>query len=219
VKEEASFDDNTTFRVIYLTMILRFCQVFFAVVLVNVSVATAQLTDQEIYNAKDGLRANDTSYIYWLPYQDSRRFLLVQAANSKMSHRDELSLDFKMKPGSLICAARDGIVIQAKGDSNMGGLDDRFLAQGNHIIILHSDSSVAKYWHLAFEGLHVKAGDMVKQGQPIALSGNTGYSAFPHLHFQVLEKNGRQILTRFQTRKSVIYLRPGKWYKSTHRAH
>jgi murein DD-endopeptidase MepM/ murein hydrolase activator NlpD len=119
-----------------------------------------------------------------------------------------------MKEGSIICAARSGIVIQAKSDSQQGGLKDEYLSLGNHIMVLHADSSIAKYWHLAYNGLLVKNGDKVEKGQPIATSGNTGFSAFPHLHFQVINKHGKQILTRFKTRKGIIYLRPGKWYRA-----
>lgn len=38
--------------------------------------------------------------------------------------------------------------------------------------------------------MHV--GDVVAQGQEIGISGNTGFSAFPHLHFQVRNKEGIQ---------------------------
>jgi hypothetical protein len=39
-----------------------------------------------------------------------KKFFLAQTANSYMSHKAELSLDFKMKKGSQICAAREGII-------------------------------------------------------------------------------------------------------------
>jgi murein DD-endopeptidase MepM/ murein hydrolase activator NlpD len=133
-----------------------------------------------------------------------------------MSHKNELSLDFKMKPGTQIYAAREGTVVEVKADSDKGGLQQEMLGQGNHIIILHADGSKAKYWHLEKDGVFVKAGDMVAKGQLIGASGNTGYTAFAHLHFQVIDKYGRQILTRFYTRKGIIYLRPGKWYHSKH---
>jgi murein DD-endopeptidase MepM/ murein hydrolase activator NlpD len=178
--------------------------------------AHAQLTDREIYDAKGGRIKNDTSYVYWLPWLPGKKFLLAQAANSHMSHRNELSLDFKMKKGSTICAAREGVVTRVKEDSDKGGLKDEYLVQGNHIFILHNDGSVAQYWHLNKDGAFVNVGDTVQKGQTIGLSGNTGYTAFPHLHFQVKNKNGRQILTRFLTRKGIIYLRPGKLYKCCH---
>lgn len=176
----------------------------------------AQLSDQEIYDAKGGRIKNDTSYVYWLPYLPGKKFFLAQAANSHMSHKDELSLDFKMKKGSQICAAREGVVIEVKKDSDKGGLKDEYLSQGNHIIIQHNDGSIAQYWHLDKEGAFVNVGDTIQKGQLIGLSGNTGYTAFPHLHFQVKNKEGKQILTRFLTRKGIIYLRPAKWYKGCH---
>ena len=176
----------------------------------------AQLSDAAIYDAKGGRIKNDSSYVYWLPYAQGKKFFLAQAANSHMSHRNELSLDFKMKKGSQICAAREGVVIEVKKDSDKGGLKDEFLALGNHIIISHNDGSIAQYWHLDKDGAFVNVGDTVAKGQLIGLSGNTGYTAFPHLHFQVKNKEGKHILTRFRTRKGVIYLRPAKWYKCCH---
>jgi murein DD-endopeptidase MepM/ murein hydrolase activator NlpD len=40
--------------------------------------------------------------------------------------------------------------------------------------------------HLAPSGVEVAPGQRVERGQNIALSGNTGYSSTPHLHFQVM---------------------------------
>jgi hypothetical protein len=178
--------------------------------------ASAQLSDEEIYDLKGGRVKNDTSYVYWLPFMPGKKFFLIQASNSNMSHKEELSIDFKMKKGSQICAAREGIVTEVKKDSDKGGLKDEYLSQGNHIFILHSDGSMAQYWHLDKDGAFVKAGDTVQKGQLIGLSGNTGYTAFPHLHFHVKNKAGRQILTRFYTKKGILYLRPANWYKCLH---
>jgi murein DD-endopeptidase MepM/ murein hydrolase activator NlpD len=175
-----------------------------------------QLTDAEIYDLKGGRVKNDTSYVYWLPYESGKRYLLVQASNSKMSHRDELSADFKMKTGESICAAREGIIIDFRSNSDKGGLQEENLADGNFVKVQHADGSIAKYWHLQKNGVEVKVGDKVQKGQVIGKSGNTGYTAFPHLHFQVIDKSGKQILTRFQTKKGIKYLRPGKWYRCVH---
>lgn len=177
--------------------------------------AHAQLTNAEIYNLKSGKVKPDTSYIYYLPFAKGNKFLLIQAYNSDMSHKNEISLDFKMKKGSKICAARGGMVTAVKEDSEEGGLKDDYLSKGNHIIITHNDGSQAMYWHLQKDGVLVNEGDTIIQGQHIGYSGNTGYTAFPHLHFQVYDKDGKNIATRFYTRKGIIYLRPGKWYKQT----
>ena len=173
----------------------------------------AQLTDTEIRNLKAGHVKPDNSFVYRLPFATGSKFLLIQAYNSKLSHKDELSLDFKMRKGSKICAAREGVVTEIKEDSDSGGLNDAYLSQGNHIIIQHADGSTAMYWHLKKEGVLVNVGDTVARGQHIGYSGNTGYTAFPHLHFQVYDAAGKNIATRFLTKKGIRYLRPGKYYR------
>jgi murein DD-endopeptidase MepM/ murein hydrolase activator NlpD len=152
----------------------------------------------------------------FIPYLINRGkdFCLSQGANSKMSHENELAFDFKMKSGSEIRAARGGVVTVTRGDSNKGGLKPEYLNDGNHIIIKHDDGSSAYYWHLKQHGVLVNVGDTVFKGQTIGYSGNTGYSAFPHLHFQVVDRDGKEILPRFNTKKGTVYLRPGRWYKS-----
>lgn len=173
----------------------------------------AQLSDSEIRTLKSGNALMDTSHIYQLPFEAGERYLLIQAYNSQLSHKNELSLDFKMKKGSVICAARAGSVIAIKEDSEAGGLKETYINEGNHVIILHADGSKALYWHLAPGGVSVQLGDTVSAGQAIGLSGDTGYSAFPHLHFQVVDHDGKEIATRFYTSRGIIYLKPGKYYK------
>jgi murein DD-endopeptidase MepM/ murein hydrolase activator NlpD len=173
----------------------------------------AQLDDKSIHDLKSGRVHNDESYIYRLPVGKGKKCFLIQAYNSKMSHKNELSLDFKMKTGTKIFAARDGVVEQVKEDSEAGGLKDEYLSQGNHVIIRHNDGSMAMYWHLQKDGAIVNTGDTVAKGQWIGLSGNTGYTAFPHLHFEVKDKTGKELPTRFYTKKGAIYLRPAHWYR------
>ncbi|MDB5251587.1 MAG: family peptidase [Flaviaesturariibacter sp.] len=178
----------------------------------------AQLPDQTIRDLKSGRLADDTSYVYELPYQTRHAYLFVQGANSSFSHKNELSYDFKMTPGSVVCAARHGVVVGLRADSDEGGLKPGNLADGNYIIIEHPDGSRAQYWHLQHNGALVSLGDTVMAGQRIGLSGNTGYTAFPHLHFQVLSAEGREVLVRFATKRGTLYLRPGNRYTSVRKA-
>ncbi len=187
--------------------------IFLLFILFSFFKSYCQLPDKVIHDLKTGRLRDNITYVYWLPYKKGNRYLFIQGANSNFSHKGELSYDFKMKIGTEICASRAGKIIETKYDGNKGGLKDEYLSEGNHIFIEHDDGSIAQYWHLKYNGVLVKVGDMVNQGQVIGLSGNTGYTAFPHLHFQLIDKNGKEILARFHTKKGNIYLRPGRWYK------
>lgn len=173
-----------------------------------------------INDLKNGKFKADSSFIYNLPFENKKKVFLIQAYESSFSHKGERALDFKVKNGTKICAARDGVVSSAREDSDKGGLKDENISDGNFVTIKHDDGSVAHYWHLQKDGVLVNIGDTIKAGQPIGLSGNTGYSAFPHLHFEVqgydATGNYKQLPTRFYTDKGVIYLRPGKFYKTRH---
>src|SRR6187200_1005837 len=179
---------------------------FFIFSFLNVHYCIAQ-QQYSIHDLKSGKFTDDSSYIYDLPFESKKKVFLIQAYDSKMSHRGELALDFKVKKKTKICAARDGVVIAARKDSDKGGLKPENLSDGNYISIQHNDGSVAHYWHLKKEGAEVNVGDTVSAGQLIGESGNTGYSAFPHLHFEVVgnDANGnyKQLATRFKTKKGI----------------
>ncbi|MGZ5218484.1 MAG: M23 family metallopeptidase [Chitinophagaceae bacterium] len=176
---------------------------------------------KEVKRLQKGITQEDTSYVYALPYEEGKSYYMVQGYFSSFTHKERAALDFKMKRGSKICAARDGVVIRAKEDGDRGGLKRRYRPYGNYVIIQHSDSSRAGYWHLKKEGVLVNVGDTVKKGQVIALSGKTGYSFMPHLHFLVwssdVKRQWRQVATRFQTSKGIKYLRPLRRYRNTDR--
>ena len=95
------------------------------------------------------------------------------------------AIDFVVPEGTKIFAAADGTVAAVKDDSNEGGPDKKFWNKGNFAVIKHANNEFTLYEHLKHKGVMVKVGEEVKQGQAIGLSGNTGYSFKPHLHFEV----------------------------------
>lgn len=171
---------------------------------------------REIKLLQKGKITGDSSFVYQLPYEENKSLLLIQGYFSSYTHKHRAALDFKMKKGTKICAARGGIVLRLKEDGKNGGGNIKYRPDGNYIIIQHEDSSRTGYWHLKYNSVFVHVGDTVQQGQVIALSGKTGYSYFPHLHFIVWRfgKNGqwKQVGTRFQTNKGILYLRPFRFY-------
>ena len=165
-----------------------------------------------------GIIKDDTSYVYSLPYEEGKSYLLVQGYFSRLSHKERAALDFKMKRGTKICAAREGVVVRVKKDGDRGGWNKKYRSYGNNIVIQHPDSSRAGYWHLQKESALVNVGDTVKKGQLIGLSGKTGYAFFPHLHFLVwrFDNMGKwqQVPNRFQTGKGIKYLKPLHKYRN-----
>jgi murein DD-endopeptidase MepM/ murein hydrolase activator NlpD len=180
--------------------------------------AVSRTPEQEaILDLQKANRKEDTSHVYALPYPKGKSYLMIQGYFTRFSHKNRAAIDFKMKRGTTVTAARDGIVVRVKEDGDKGGLKPEYRAYGNNVVIEHNDGTRAGYWHLQKDGALVNVGDSVKTGQAIALSGKTGYTALPHLHFLVwTNKNGQwqQIPTRFQTKKGDKYLRPFRWYRN-----
>lgn len=172
---------------------------------------------KEIKLLQKGISKDDTSYVYSLPYEKNTSHCLVQGYFGPFSHKERAALDFKMKRGTKILAARGGVVVRVKEDGDRGGWNRKYRPYGNNIVIQHKDGSRAGYWHLQHNGALVNVGDSVEQGQEIALSGKTGYAAMPHLHFLVwtFDKDGKwkQLATRFKTSKGIKYLKGWKKYK------
>ncbi|TCZ72829.1 M23 family metallopeptidase [Flaviaesturariibacter aridisoli] len=162
--------------------------------------------------------AADSSPVYHLPYEAGARHRLVQGYNSWFSHKGRLGLDFKMKKGTLVTAGRAGVVQRAIDTFSGHGVNKRYLGRSNVVVIRHADGSSLLYGHLQQGGLLVRVGDSVQVGQPLARSGNVGYSAFPHLHLIAWGPTpaGRRALPmRFHTQKGIVYLRPGRQYRSS----
>ncbi len=132
---------------------------------------------------------------YVLPWPVGVAHLCVQGNNGLASHHgfSEFSYDFLMPSGSPVLAARAGVVIAIKEDSNQVGRG----GHNNYVRVRHDDGTVGAYLHLQQDGALVEVGQRVEQRQLIARSGWTGYAALPHLHFHVSER-GRQVPISFK---------------------
>ncbi|MBQ1000553.1 M23 family metallopeptidase [Streptomyces nigra] len=86
--------------------------------------------------------------------------------------------DFAVPTGTKVVAAHGGTVVKAGGNGAGDGP-----AYGNAIVIKHGNGTYSQYAHLS--RVEVKIGQVVKTGQEIAKSGNTGNSSGPHLHFEI----------------------------------
>ncbi|MGI5339313.1 M23 family metallopeptidase [Streptomyces sp. CA-181903] len=86
--------------------------------------------------------------------------------------------DLVVPSGTAVKAVHKGVVVKAGAN---GGGDGA--AYGNAIVIKHDDNTYSQYAHLS--SVAVQVGQSVTAGQQIGLSGSTGNSSGPHLHFEI----------------------------------
>ena len=89
-------------------------------------------------------------------------------------------IDWATPTGTAVMASSAGTVVKAGWGSGYGYV----------VYINHADGRQTRYGHLS--KVLVTTGQTVSQGQKIALSGNTGVSTGPHVHFEILI-NGSQV--------------------------
>lgn len=111
---------------------------------------------------------NTNKYLFFIKPADG---LMTRGFNKEISH---YGIDIALPVGSAVRSSASGIVIFA----------DYTINDGYKIIISHMKGYITVYKHLSM--LLKKEKDIVKQGEVIALSGNTGkLTTGPHLHFEI----------------------------------
>ncbi len=139
----------------------------------------------------------DADARYALPFPADRRFRISQGFDGAFSHNEAQNrhaVDIGMPEGTPVLAARDGIVMTVDNDYYGNGLDlDKYGDRANNVRIVHADGTMAVYAHLQLESARVQVGDRVHAGQVLALSGETGYTNGPHLHF-VVQRNANMTM-------------------------
>lgn len=133
-------------------------------------------------------RSNDADYA--MPFKPGR-YVVMQGPGESFSHfagsGSENAVDWAVPEGTVVCAARAGRVVAMRQDSTFSGPDRKLRPLANYVVIKHADGTFADYVHLKTGGALVEMGDEVTVGQPIGLSGQTGFASAPHLHFSVFQ--------------------------------
>lgn len=83
-------------------------------------------------------------------------------------------VDLACEAGTVVIAGADGIVVMAR----------RSQSYGNYLRISHEKGEETLYAHMQY--LYVRAGEIVKEGQPIGTAGQTGRATGTHLHLEWL---------------------------------
>jgi murein DD-endopeptidase MepM/ murein hydrolase activator NlpD len=165
---------------------------------------------------------HDDSYIYSLPYTQGKTYRVSQGYNGSYSHfgADQFAIDWRMPLGTPVHAARGGVVVGVKEDSNVGGDSAKYDWDANYVLIRHADGTLGQYVHLKKGGAIVGIGAQVQAGDLIGYSGNTGHSTGPHLHFSVFKasdgKHRETIPVKFKTADDfAVTLEEGRNYKAS----
>ena len=104
------------------------------------------------------------------------RGIIIESFDVSIKH---YGIDIVSKEKTPVKAVADGIVL----------LSEWTIDSGHTVIVYHKDQLTSVYKHNYLS--KVKTGDYVKQGQVVALSGNTGeLTSGPHLHFELWDSNG-----------------------------
>ena len=128
---------------------------------------------------------------YILPFEVGASYTVSQGVCGGVTHvnnygplkiDNRYAYDFDLPVGAKIVASRSGEVINVE---DFYSNDTLKIEEINFIFIRHSDDTIAVYNHLSPKGALVSIGDRVNQGDIIAISGNSGFSWVPHLHFDV----------------------------------
>ncbi|MFC8080285.1 M23 family metallopeptidase [Streptomyces sp. NPDC057307] len=135
----------------------------------------AEARAKELREAKErAARAAERERLnsYQLPVAGSPVTTGYQTGGALWSSGSHSGVDFRAASGTSVVAVGAGTVVEA----GWGG------AYGNNVVIRMNDGTYTQYGHLSSIGVTV--GQSVTPGAPIALSGSTGNSTGPHLHFE-----------------------------------
>lgn len=130
---------------------------------------------------------------YLLPWSGGKIHTVTQGEETAFTHNllAAYAFDFDMGYDTVV-ASRAGKVSMIREDSNLGGCSAIYAGSANYVVIDHGDGTSALYLHLAQASVVVEPGDLVHQGDPIGISGETGVTCSgdgiapgAHLHFQV----------------------------------
>lgn len=174
--------------------------------------------DLKVYYGDRRKAKHDSAYLYTLPFEKGKKYEIEQSFFGRSTHKgasSQYAIDFGLKTGEKVYAAREGVVVYAIDEFTEGGKRRELTNKANKIVVLHSDGTFGAYAHLMHKGTLVKKGDQVTKGQHIGYSGSTGYSGGPHLHFVVRLPDDISVPIYFEDYEGQV-LKRGKRYKRKH---
>jgi murein DD-endopeptidase MepM/ murein hydrolase activator NlpD len=136
------------------------------------------------YNISNNLMSID--YIPAIQPVNNRQLTLLAAGKKPLINpfhramREHHGVDYLVPEGTPVFATADGTI---------KSLSEKNTSHGKAVTISHGNGYETSYSHLL--DIRVKKGQKVKRGDIIALSGNSGLSFAPHLHYEVIYNDTR----------------------------
>ncbi len=179
----AAYDKEISFRALYQT-VLEWVQGESAISQENAVFTMASLSEGECTDMAE--TCDTVSYYGDIAFAMPLTGIISSTFGSRTDplSTDETEfhkgIDIAVPIGTSVSAAASGTVVTAQWSDSFG----------YYVVIDHGDGIFTRYGHCS--KLLVSAGDKVIMGESIALSGSTGNSTGPHLHFEILQ-NGTPV--------------------------
>lgn len=132
---------------------------------------------------------------FYLPLECGMTVTVTQGNDGDFSHQGNsfYGFDFSLGIGTPMVAMADGVIGYADGSTQPGdpcydGGGPECIEEANYVVVLHADGTQTQYAHVS--EVLVEVGQTVSRGDPVGLSGSTGYSTGPHAHVQREEQCG-----------------------------
>lgn len=142
--------------------------------------------------AVNGCYTKEFSHSWDIPTQRyAYDFIIMDKDGKSFNHQFTQCENYYCYNKSILSPA-EGVVVKVVNDAKDSLIfkNGKFFSRarhiaGNYIIIKHAEKEYSTLAHLKKDSIVVKVGDRVKQGEVIAMCGNSGNSTEPHLHFQL----------------------------------
>jgi len=150
-----------------------------------------------------------TRNIYRFPHHFGSNLSPEPAPAHKKHYYFYNAIDFPLSVGTPIYAALDGIVDNVIDNFDIGGPDIKLIDYCNLVTVKHTFNEYSHYAHLEKDSVPVEEGQEVKKNQFLGLVGLTGFTSYPHLHFEVFKsmKDFPTLLVQFEYRNKIFTMR------------